>query len=68
MRTIARCFRDQLDEAFVEDLRTATNGGWALGGDAFKRRIAKGAKRRAEPLPKGRPPLNPKDKRQLDLL
>ena len=61
-------FRDQLDEAFIEDLRVATNGGWALGGDAFKRRIAKGAKRRAEPLPRGRPPLNPKDKRQLDLL
>lgn len=61
-------FREKLTEEFIENLRTATNGGWALGGDAFKRRIAKGAKRRAEPLPRGRPPARPADKRQLDLL
>lgn len=61
-------FRERLDEDFIEDLRSATNGGWALGDDAFKRRVAKGAKRRAEPLPRGRPRLGPKDKRQLDLL
>jgi putative transposase len=61
-------FRERLAEEFIEDLRTATNGGWALGDDAFKRRIAKVAKRRAEPLPKGRPPAAPIDKRQLKLL
>jgi putative transposase len=61
-------FREALGEDFIEDLRTATNGGWALGGEAFKRRIAKGAKRRATPLPRGRPRVDPKDKRQLDLL
>ena len=61
-------FRERLDEAFIEDVRSATNGGWALGDEAFKRRIARGAKRRAEPLPRGRPRLGPKDKRQLDLL
>ena len=61
-------FREKLAEGFIEDLRAATNGGWALGSDAFKRRIAKGAKRRAEPLPRGRPPAKPKDKRQLSLL
>jgi putative transposase len=61
-------FRETLGEDFIADLRTATNGGWALGDEAFKRRVAKGAKRRAEPLPRGRPPLDPKDKRQLDLL
>ncbi|MEZ5830662.1 MAG: transposase [Dongiaceae bacterium] len=65
-------FRETLAEEFVDELRAATNGGWALGGEAFKRRIAKAAKRRAEPLPRGRPggrpPARPKDKRQLDLL
>lgn len=61
-------FRETLGEEFIEDLRTATNGGWALGDAAFRRRIAKGARRRAEPLPKGRPPAKPVDKRQLDLL
>jgi putative transposase len=61
-------FREALAEDFVTDLRVATNGGWALGDEAFRRRIAKGAKRRAEPLPRGRPPAKPKDKRQLHLL
>jgi putative transposase len=61
-------FREKLGEEFIADLRAATNGGWALGDDAFKRRIAKGAKRRAEKLPRGRPPARPRDKRQLDLL
>jgi REP-associated tyrosine transposase len=61
-------FRERLPDAFIDDLRNATNGGWALGDDAFKRRIAKGAKRRAEPLPKGRPAAKSTDKRQLNLL
>ena len=43
------------DEGFVEDLRKATNGGWALGGESFKRRIADALGRRVEALPKGRP-------------
>jgi putative transposase len=60
-------FREKLAEEFIEGLRTATNGGWALGDDAFKRRIAKGARRRAEPLPRGRPRLDPEDRPQLDL-
>jgi putative transposase len=33
-------FRGLLDEDFVEALRAATNGGWALGGERFKRRLA----------------------------
>jgi putative transposase len=61
-------FRERLAEAFIEDLRTATNGGWALGDEAFRRRIAKAAKRRAGPLPKGRPRAKRLDKRQLSLL
>jgi len=39
------------------------------GGDnRFRREIAKAAKRRAAPLPKGRPPDPKRDKRQLNLL
>jgi putative transposase len=49
-------FRSALGEEFVADLRTATNGGWALGGERFVRSVAKATGRRAEPLPKGRPP------------
>ncbi len=61
-------FRERLSVEFIDDLRSATNGGWALGTEAFKRRIAKGAKRRAEPLPKGRPAAKSAGKRQLNLL
>jgi putative transposase len=61
-------FREKLPEQFIEDLRSATNGGWALGDNAFKQRISKAAKRRAGPLPRGRPPAKPADSRQLDLL
>ena len=61
-------FRGKLDEAFVEALRSATNGGWALGDERFKRHIAKAAGRRTTPLPKGRKAINAKGKRQLKLL
>lgn len=45
--TYRALFRERLGDAFVEDLRNATNGGWALADAAFKCRIAKAAKRRA---------------------
>jgi putative transposase len=61
-------FRAKLPAQFVDDLRAATSGGWALGDERFKRQIAKMAGRRAAPLPKGRPPSKPADKRQLNLL
>jgi putative transposase len=61
-------FRAKLPAQFVDDLRAATNGGWALGDERFKRQIAKMAGRRAAPLPKGRPPSKPADKRQPNLL
>jgi putative transposase len=61
-------FRTVLDEDFVRDLRSATNGGWALGDARFKRQIAKALGRRVAPLPKGRPPKLGKDRRQLSLL
>ena len=61
-------FRAALDDAFVDDLRAATNGGWALGDARFKRQIAKALGRRVAPLPKGRPPKPRSDRRQLNLL
>ena len=56
--------RRKLDETFVDDLRAATNGGWALGDKDFQRQIAKAAKRRVAPLPKGRRPNAKRNKRQ----
>lgn len=50
----------QLSPEFVAALRAATNGGWALGGDGFKRRLAEAAGRRVVPLPRGRPRKNQK--------
>jgi putative transposase len=61
-------FREKLDEDFVSALRAATNGGWALGSERFRQQIEEAAKRRASPLPKGRPPDAKPDKRQLNLL
>ena len=61
-------FRQKLDPDFVDSLRAAPNGGWALGGERFKRRIAKAAGRRAVPLPRGRPPKDRGDQRQAKLL
>jgi len=61
-------FRAQLDPGFLDALRAATNGGWAFGDESFRRQIAKALKRRVAPLPKGRPPKIPANKRQLNLL
>jgi putative transposase len=61
-------FRAALDADFVDALRAATNGGWALGEARFKRQIAKALGRRVSPLPKGRPPKHRADRRQLNLL
>lgn len=48
-------FRARLDEEFVEALRKATNGDWALGSERFARTIANAANRRAAPLAKAAP-------------
>jgi putative transposase len=63
-------FRGALEEGFVEALRAATNGGWALGDARFKERLAEAVDRPVAPLPRGRPPRAPADKakRQLNLL
>jgi putative transposase len=61
-------FRAALAEEFVASLRAATHGGWALGGERFKRRVAKASGRRAEKLPAGRPRERRDDARQGKLL
>lgn len=61
-------FRPALEAGFVDALRAATNGGWALGDARFTRRIAKATGRRAAPLPTGRPPKVKEARRQLTLL
>jgi REP-associated tyrosine transposase len=61
-------FRGALDEEFLADLRAATNGGWALGSERFKRAIAKALRRRVAPLPRGRRPAAGDTRRQLNLL
>ena len=61
-------FRAALDDSFLDDLRAATNGGWALGDARFKQQIAKALGRRVAPLPRGRPCKAEAERRQLNLL
>jgi hypothetical protein len=61
-------FRAALDPGFVDGLRAATNGGWALGDERFKRQIANALGRRVAPLARGRPPKAKAERRQLNLL
>ena len=48
-------FKAQLGQATLVAIRNATNKGWALGDERFKRDVSVAASRRAAPLPKGRP-------------
>src|SRR5438552_18636253 len=47
-------FKGRLDERALEEIRAATNKGWALGGERFKQEIESLTQRRAVPLPRGR--------------
>lgn len=49
-------FRDEVDAATLQAIRAAINTGWALGSDRFREEIARLARRRAAPLPRGRRP------------
>jgi hypothetical protein len=49
-------------------IRRATNGGWPLGGERFKRRLAAALARRVTPREPGRPPKQRGDSRQMKLL
>ena len=48
-------FRAALQPGFVDALRAATNGGWALADASFERQLADALRRRVTPLPRGRP-------------
>ena len=62
-------FETPLAKDFVDALRAATNGGWALGSERFKDEIAKALKRRVAPLPPGpKPRIAEKNKKQMILL
>ena len=49
-------FRDTLDDAVVNDIRAATNGGFVLGAARFQDKIAAMLGRRVTPGQAGRPP------------
>jgi putative transposase len=51
-------FREGLDEAVVNEIRTATNGGFVLGAARFQTRIAAMLGRRVTAGQAGRPPRN----------
>jgi putative transposase len=57
-----------LDDGFVADLRAATNGGWALGCERFRRQIAAALGRRVTPLPRGRRKRDPAEREQAILI
>jgi len=48
-------FRHHLEPGMIDQIRTATNGGFVLGSDAFKAQIAEALKRRVTPGKAGRP-------------
>ncbi len=47
--------RDAMELGVVEELRSATNGGYSAGNASFKQEIAERLKRRVEPGQPGRP-------------
>ena len=61
-------FEQCLDDDFVAEVRAATQGGWAIGGERFKEEIAARLRRRVTPLPPGRPAKRTAKGEQLDLL
>jgi putative transposase len=63
-------YRALVDEplagAVVDDIRRATNTGWALGGARFRDAVARATGRRAAPLPRGRPKKAADDVVEMD--
>ena len=55
-------FAEVLDEATLKTIRDATNGNWALGGAAFRERVARLSGMRAAPKERGRKRLVNEDK------
>ena len=60
--------KERLDPGFVDALRAATNGGWALGGERFRKELEAAASRRTAPLPPGPKPASREDSPQMRLL
>jgi putative transposase len=54
-RAYRALYDEKLTEEFIAAVRAATNGGWPLGSDRFKQKIALALGRRVVPLSKGRP-------------
>ncbi len=50
-------FSDPVPPATIDAIRAATNGGWALGDNGFRARVAGASGRRVQPLQRGRPRL-----------
>ncbi len=48
-------FRAQVSEKATNEIREATNKGWALGNDHFRDKVQALSGRRVQPLPRGRP-------------
>jgi putative transposase len=67
-RAYRALFGEPLADDFLDAVRAATNGGWALGGKRFAERIAAAIGRRATPLPPGRKPSRRPGDTQLILL
>jgi len=63
-----RLFDVALAEDVIGELRAATNGGWAIGGERFKQQIAAKLRRRVTPLPPGRPSRSAGKADQFELL
>jgi putative transposase len=57
-RAYRALYDKKLTDEFIAALRGATNGGWPLGSDLFKQKVALALGRRVVPLSKGRPPRN----------
>lgn len=67
-RAYIALFEEVLPPEFISTLRDATNGGWALGNDRWRAKVERIARRRAAPLPAGRPRKDAKGTRQGRLL
>jgi putative transposase len=50
-------FAAHVSEVSMDDIRAATNKGWALGGERFVQEVAKALSRRIAPLARGRKKL-----------
>jgi putative transposase len=48
-------FRDELEPGLVDEIRQATNGNFALGGERFAAQVSSALGRRAQPGKSGRP-------------